>query len=190
MRLFVAVDLGAEVKESLESAVAPLRETLPPARWVRPEGFHLTLAFLGEVAAGRVPAIAQALRGKLERAGGFRAHFGALGTFPNAGPVRIVWVGLEPSVRFVRLAELAEDGLREAGVALDDKPFRSHVTLARCDPAWPSNLRNAIGESTAGIGERLAGVSFACERVTLFSSLLGKSGPTHRVEQSFPLQSP
>lgn len=188
MRLFVAVDLPEAVKGSLDAAVVPLRAALPPARWVRPGLFHLTLAFIGESDAARVPALSQALREKLEQEGGFRAHFSGFGSFPNAGAVRVLWAGLEPSVRFVRLAELVQDSVRAAGCASDDKPFRSHVTLARCDPPWPSQSRSAIVAGAAGFGERLAGVSFACDRVTLFSSVLGKAGPAYRAEESFPLQ--
>jgi 2'-5' RNA ligase len=178
------------VKRGLDAGVGPLREALPRARWVRPEGFHLTLAFLGEVEAGLVPAIARAMREKLGEEVGFRAHFAGLGCFPNSGPVRVVWAGLEPAARFERLAELVQDALRAVGVAFDDKPFRSHVTLARCDPPWQPHLRARLAELAGGFGERLAGVSMACDRVTLFSSVLGKGGATHRVEAEAVLHAP
>ncbi len=190
MRLFVAVDLPEAAKESLDAAVAPLRATLPRARWVEPSRFHLTLAFLGETDGGRLPALSRALREKLEPEVGFRAHCSGFGSFPNAGAVRVLWVGLEPSVRFVRLAELVQDGVRAAGCVSDEKPFRSHVTLARCDPAWPGHVRTQIGALAEGLGERLAGHSFACDRVTLFSSALGPGGPTYRAEDTFTLHSP
>ena len=190
MRLFVAVDLPGAVKESLDAAIATLREALPAARWVRPAACHLTLAFLGEVETGSVPALSRALREKLEQEGGFRAHFGTLGSFPNSGPVRTLWVGLEPSVRFVRLAELVQDGLRAARVPFDDKPLRSHVTLARCQPPWPAHLRTDLVVHSDAFTDRLGGVSLTCDRVTLFSSVLEKSGPTYRSEAGFPLHSP
>ncbi len=190
MRLFVAVDLPEAMKASLDAAMASLRTKLPAARWVRPEGLHLTLAFVGEVEEERVPAISRALREKLEQEGGFRAHFAGLGSFPNTGPVRVAWAGLEPAVRFARLAELVQDALRVAGVAFDDKPFRSHVTLARCDPPWPSHLRAGLAELAAGFGDRMASTAMACDRVTLFSSVLGKSGPTHRAEGESLLHAP
>ena len=190
MRLFVAVDLPEAVKGSLDAAVAPLREALPPARWVRPSLFHLTLAFLGETDVGRVPGLSRASREKLEQEGGFRAHFSGFGSFPNTGAVRVLWVGLEPAVRFVRLAELAVDGVRIAGCIFDEKPFRSHVTLARCDPAWPAHQRAAFGDQANGLGERLAGVAFACDRVSLLSSAPGNGGPTYRLVDSFPLLTP
>jgi 2'-5' RNA ligase len=185
MRLFVAVDLPEEVKGSLDAALEPLRSRLAPARWVRPEGFHLTLAFLGEVAPAFVPAVSKALGDKLAPEGGFRVHFAGLGTFPNAGPVRTLWVGLEPSVRFVRLAELVQDGLRSAGAATDDRPFRSHVTLARCDPPWPTSLRAEALACASGLADDLARTSFACDRVKLLSSTLGKGGATYHAEASF-----
>ncbi len=193
MRLFVAVDLPEAVKGSLDAAVAPLRAALPRARWVRPGLFHLTLAFLGETDGSRVPALSRALREKLGQEGGFRAHFSGFGSFPNAGAVRVLWVGLEPSVRFVRLAELAQDGVRAAGCVSDEKPFRSHVTLARCDPAWPAHQRGAFAELADGLGERLAGVAFACDHVSLLSSAPGTpgiGGPTYRLEDSFLLLTP
>lgn len=190
MRLFVAVDLPEAVKASLDTAVAPLRAALPAARWVRPNQFHLTLAFLGETDADRLPALSSALREKLEQEGGFRAHFGALGAFPKAGPVRVLWVGLEPSVRFVRLAELVQDALRAAGIGADDKPFRSHVTLARCEPVWPPRLRSDLGAAAEDLAGRLAGLSFACDRVTLFASVLGPGGPVYKIEDALPLQAP
>ena len=190
MRLFVAVDLPEAVKAGLDAAVAPLRESLPPARWVRPSLFHLTLAFLGETDSNRVPDLSRALREKLEQEVGFRVHFGALGTFPKVAPVRILWLGLEPSVRFVRLSELVLDGLRFAGLPADERAFRSHVTLARCDPPWPAHQRVAVGDLARGLGARLAGLSFACDRVTLFSSTLGKGGPTYRAEAELLFQAP
>lgn len=190
MRLFVAVDLPEGVKGNLDAAVAPLREALPRARWVRSQGFHLTLAFLGEVEAERVPEVSRALGEELEREGGFRAHVSGLGCFPNAGPVRVVWAGLEPAARFARLAELVQDALRLTGVPFDDKPFRSHVTLARCEPPWPSHLRAGLADLAAGFGERIGGVAMACDRLTLFSSVLAKEGPTHRAEAEIVLHSP
>ena len=135
-----------------------------------------------------MPAISRALREKLGQESGFRAHFAGLGSFPNAGPVRVAWAGLEPAVRFARLAELVQDVLRVAGVAFDDKPFRSHVTLARCDPPWPSHLRAGLAELAAGLGDRMASTSMACDRVTLFSSVLGRGAPAHRAEAEVTLQ--
>ena len=189
MRLFVAVDLPENVKLILDAARAPLRTALPWARWVGKPAFHVTLAFLGEVEANLLPTLGIALRKGLEQEGGFRARFAGIGTFPPAGRVRTVWVGLEPAARFARLAERVQDALATIGIAFDDKPFRSHVTLARCDPPWPAKSRAELAALAAACDEPLSAASLVCDRVTLFSSVLERAGPTYRAEVEIALSS-
>ncbi len=190
MRLFAAIDLPEEVKEILESATAAFWAALPRARRVRRAAFHVTLAFLGETEDGLVPAVARVLRAKLEQEVGFRARLAGLGTFPNAGRVRTVWVGLEPAARFVRLAEVVRDALDAAGASFDDKPFRPHVTLARCDPPWPAQRRAELATLAAACDEPLSAAALVCDRVTLFSSVTRREGPIYRAEVEVALRSP
>lgn len=68
MRLFVALDIPAEVRGAIGDLIARLRDVARGARWVRPEGVHLTLKFIGEVPEERVAAIVEALRGVSRRA--------------------------------------------------------------------------------------------------------------------------
>ena len=49
IRSFLALEVPSEVRRALGDQLVRLRAQLPPARWVRPEGVHLTLKFLGEV---------------------------------------------------------------------------------------------------------------------------------------------
>ncbi|HJR19354.1 MAG TPA: RNA 2',3'-cyclic phosphodiesterase, partial [Actinomycetota bacterium] len=63
MRLFVAVDLPATVKDELDRLIAALRPSIPDAKWVPRDNIHLTLSFLGEVGDERVEPIVEALRG-------------------------------------------------------------------------------------------------------------------------------
>jgi len=189
LRLFAAIDLPAEVKETLESATAALWAALPRARRVRRAAFHVTLAFLGETEDGLVPAVARVLRAQLEQEFGFRARLAGVGAFPYSGRVRTVWVGLEPEARWARLAELVRSGLAGAGIPFDAKPFRPHVTLARCDPPWPAQRRAELATLAAACAEPLSAAALVCERVTLFSSALGKGGPTHTAEAEVALRS-
>ena len=50
MRLFLAVDLPDSLRRGLGELQRRLRANLTGWRWVRPEGIHLTMRFLGEVA--------------------------------------------------------------------------------------------------------------------------------------------
>ena len=63
MRLFVAIDFPAEVRRAIGEMIARLRDVARGARWVRAEGIHVTLKFIGEMPAERVAAIRSELRG-------------------------------------------------------------------------------------------------------------------------------
>ena len=190
MRLFAAVDLPQEIKSTIDRSLAPARARLPRARWVRAENLHLTLAFLGEVDSGQRDRAVNALKKKLEQGGGFSYGVGEIGAFPPAGKVRVVWLGLEPAAPFEALARDVREAIGEAGVPFDDKPFRAHVTVARCDPPWAPPLRATIGEQLAPLCAVFSRTEIGCDRVTLFASTLGSGGPSYRVEAEFPLQLP
>ena len=49
MRLFVALDLPEEVRQKFRELIATIRQEHPHARWVRPEGIHVTLKFVGHI---------------------------------------------------------------------------------------------------------------------------------------------
>jgi 2'-5' RNA ligase len=146
VRLFVAVELPEPVADAVAGIAVAARERLPPASWVQRENLHLTLAFLGEVdepSAGALePALARAVGGQAPIA----ARIEGAGCFPPRGAVRVVWLGVEPAPALAELAERVRAAARRSGVAFDDKPFRSHVTLARCRRPWPPATRELWGE--------------------------------------------
>lgn len=188
MRLFVAIDLPAETKLRVAAALAPLRATLPRARWVRPERFHLTLAFLGETGTELQSRVVRRLGEKLEQGERFAGKFASLGTFPSAGLVRVLWIGFEPRRCFERLASFVREGIAAAGGHFDAKPCRPHLTIARCAPPWPSVARESIVAESRSFTELLSSLELSCDRVTLFSSLPRSGGPAHRVEADFQLR--
>ena len=64
LRLFIAVELPEEIRQILAEVTARLRQQLGgPYRWVAAGNIHLTLRFLGDVEAGRVGALGEALAG-------------------------------------------------------------------------------------------------------------------------------
>ncbi len=122
MRLFVALELPGEIKDALCGAIASLKAQGVSANFTRRENMHLTLAFIGET-----PRLAEA-KAALDtvRARPFRVALAGSGAFGD-----LLWAGLrrEPDLDF--LAAKVREALRAAGFALDPKPFRPHITLAR-----------------------------------------------------------
>ena len=114
MRLFVALEIPEPVRREVRRRVAGLRERLPRARCVDPDVLHLTLLFLGEVAAERVAELA----GRLGQA--FAAHpalplrLAGGGTFPAGRPARVAWIGVAGPPELAPLQAAVARAAREA----------------------------------------------------------------------------
>src|SRR3989442_3613750 len=96
VRLFVALNLPDQVRRALWDAAAPVRDLGLPVRWVSPEGIHLTLKFLGDVADEQEPELRAALT---RAAGGGRplpVAVRGFGVFPDYVRPRVIWAGLDP----------------------------------------------------------------------------------------------
>ncbi len=134
IRAFIAVDLPPTVKAALSDVAATLGGRVPrgAVRWVRPEQMHLTLRFLGDTPADRLPALAAALDTLAAGHAPFALHLTGVGCFPNARRPRVVWVGLGgEEAKLLALVTALEAALRPLGWPPEDKPFRAHLTLGR-----------------------------------------------------------
>ncbi|MET8624810.1 RNA 2',3'-cyclic phosphodiesterase [Kitasatospora sp. NPDC004669] len=130
MRLFVAVIPPVAALQGLADAVAPVRG-LPGAdrlRWTTVEGWHLTLAFLGQVPAERLPELETGLAAVTEVHPVHRLRIAGSGRFGD----RVLWAGVEGQTWALRrLAEAVTEATAEVTGETDDFAFHPHVTLAR-----------------------------------------------------------
>ncbi len=125
-RLFLALWPDAAAAGRLESLAQELAE-VAGGRAVPRAKIHLTLVFLGEVAGDRLAAVNA--RAAAIRAAPFDARFDCVGAFRNAG---VAWTGMRSVPEPLAALQSALDAtLREAGFALDGRPYVPHVTLAR-----------------------------------------------------------
>ncbi len=127
MRLFLAINFDPQTKERILVVQRRLKE-LGRGSFSHPDNLHLTLAFLGEVAPGRVSAIREAMDGLTVPA--MRLTFSHAGRFRREGG-DIWWLGLEPNQPLARLQKELSGSLRGKGFALENRPFSPHITLAR-----------------------------------------------------------
>jgi RNA 2',3'-cyclic 3'-phosphodiesterase len=147
MRLFIAVHIPEPVRERLAQVQARARELSLPVTLTNPDGLHLTLAFLGETAPERVPA----LRECLDRACGavrpFTLGLAGLGVFPNERRPRVLWAGLSSELPLLTQVHGAlTQELRAAGFPVEDRAFRPHVTLGRAKEGWQDAQVAALRE--------------------------------------------
>lgn len=180
-RLFIAVPLDTAAVEAVTGLVERVRRSVEtsgsgndhPVRWVRLEGLHLTLRFLGATPDDRRPAIEAAVRAATEGLGRFPIRLAGSGAFPSRTRPRVLWVGIAEGADHLReLAAAVTDHLVPLGYPPEDRPYSAHLTLARTD-----GLR-AGPPTAAALAEAADGWSaeFTADRVTLFESRMG-GGP-------------
>ncbi len=129
-----------------------LREHVAPRsiRWVRPEGIHLTLKFLGETRPDQVEAVKVALDRAASEVRPFAFTVGGMGCFPNTRRPRVIWVGLyEPSGTLSRLRDAVESHVAPLGFPTEKRPFRPHLTLGRVQRYASKSEVREVGEVVA-----------------------------------------
>lgn len=185
MRLFVAIEIPEPVRREIARRVAGLRDRLPRARWVDPEMIHLTLLFLGETPEDRVPALSAKLRDAFARHPLLDVRLYGGGTFPPRRPARVAWVGLEAPEELAAVqADAVAAAVEAVGFQPEDRPFRPHVTLARCDPGWPRDAAEKFANAFPGE----VGPPFTVDRGVLMASKLSPRGARYTVVEAFPLE--
>jgi RNA 2',3'-cyclic 3'-phosphodiesterase len=130
LRLFAAVDPPTSVCAQLSAALPEPDEGL---RYVPPVQWHLTLAFYGPVAETKVEPLRAALERVATRSRPLNIRLANAGTFPRQpAKARVLWVGLDGDVdEMRRLADRCAGAGRRARIAMEDRAFRAHLTLAR-----------------------------------------------------------
>lgn len=174
----MAVPLPAEARDAVADLVDRVRGAGVPGggrdvRWVRLDGLHLTLRFIGPTADPRIAPAVDAVRAAGASAEPFDLAIGGAGVFPAHGRPRALWLGLrEGESDLIELAATVDAALADAGWSFEPKPFTAHLTLARSDGV----------PAAAAIGRHLADeaadmdVRFRAERIGLFESITG-GGP-------------
>ena len=142
MRLFIAIDLGEQVRERALEELTALMRLAPNAKWVRPESIHVTLAFLGHLPEEKVAGIRTAIENTSSTCPPLSFRVRGIGSFGSKRRPRVLWVGLEGDVeRLGRAKQRLEGELVPLGYEPEQRAFSPHLTLARSrDPSGDSNL--------------------------------------------------
>jgi 2'-5' RNA ligase len=180
VRVFVAIDVPQDVRRALGELIAKLEKTGRGARWMRPEGMHVTLKFIGEVPDETVEKVKVILAG-VHSPAPVQLSFREVGFFPNARHPRVFWAGIEATPNLAGIAGEIERRLEPIGIVAEDRAFRPHLTLARFkSEEGLAQLRTTI--------DRLAPFDFGADRATqfhLYQSVLNRDGAEHTRLASF-----
>lgn len=133
-RLFIAIEIPAAVLDELMAIQNRLKEEAPSGtvKWVRPQGIHLTLKFLGDVPVTKRDTLENALGSAVKTHSPFTLAATGLGCFPNLKRPRVVWVGVaQQLVELGALRDAVEEHIAPLGYPTEDRPFNPHLTLGR-----------------------------------------------------------
>jgi 2'-5' RNA ligase len=130
IRAFLAVEVEAPIHAALVDLKRELAGSGAAVRWVRDEGLHATVKFLGGVPQATLLEVRAALRGAVGAAPRMTAVVRGLGVFPTPKRPRVVWVGLECRP-LAALAAAVDVALAPLGFAVETRPFQPHITLGR-----------------------------------------------------------
>jgi 2'-5' RNA ligase len=186
MRTFIAVELEPAIKAALTSFLSRLKKAAPSRiSWVRPEGMHLTLKFLGEIDAGRAGKVMKVMDAAAAATRPFLLRIRGTGCFPSSRFPRVLWVGTAPSDDLDSLAARLESGLAAIGFEGESRPFHPHLTLGRVR-SGPGAVRGAVTELELQANAEFGAMTAA--KITMFESLLRPWGAEYHVlkESAFP----
>ncbi len=151
VRSFIAIELPDELRAGLARLQAQLKLGEPtPIKWVDPFSIHLTLKFLGNIAADRISEITRAMEEATQGIAPFHLEVKGLGVFPNPRRVQVVWVGISGEIdRLGQLQHHIESNLAPLGFSAESRPFTPHLTLARLRDRASPGERQGFGQLIA-----------------------------------------
>jgi 2'-5' RNA ligase len=194
MRIFVALDIDATIRQRIQRFLEGVSGFAPDARWVRPESLHITLKFIGEKPNETVEEIKRAL--SAIRAEAIKIAFRGSGFFPTAKAARVFWVGIESGPQLPALAQAIDEATFALGVPKESHAFTPHLTLARGGgrsgaPRWRKD--DTPNKNFQRLQEKLAALpapdfgTMAAHEFFLYQSQLSQGGSRYTKIASFAL---
>jgi 2'-5' RNA ligase len=192
IRSFIAIELSDEARTALADLQNSLKSSAPAhtVRWTSPESIHLTLHFLGDVAASEVEKITNLMPEAVSACPPFSLTLGELGCFPNTRRPRIIWVGVTGQIEtLLYLHRALGEKLKAIDFTPEARPYAPHLTLGRVKDGIPprqlAQLGQALEQAQGQVGQ-LASLHVA--EISLMQSELKPAGAVYTRLASAKLQ--
>jgi 2'-5' RNA ligase len=188
LRLFVAIPIPEPVREEMIRVQRELQPLAPSGtvRWTRPDQFHLTLRFLGDVPVKAVDALKKSLAQACAGVRPFHLRARGVGFFPDVRSPRVLWVGIEDGEN--GLADL-QARIGQASAPFADMPgadnFLAHATLGRFQKYRRHGTEKLLPHARLFEGHVFG--DWRAENAGLFRSELSPDGARHAALAAFPL---
>lgn len=184
MRIFVAIALDTDLRELLQQRCRQLAQTADAARWrwSMAANYHLTLVFLGQLAASELAAVARASRAAAEACAQFQCHISDIVCFPdpNSQRPKCLVAEVAPCKALSNLHQQLATRLQQEGISFKAQHYRPHITVARGIPQQPGVLSQC--GKLPSINRTLS-----VDAVTIYQSSLQSSAVIYAPLASFAL---
>ncbi|MBL8203572.1 MAG: RNA 2',3'-cyclic phosphodiesterase [Blastocatellia bacterium] len=172
MRVFIAIELPDEIKAALMALQDDLRQTRADVAWTKPENFHLTIKFLGEVEANQIAAITNACVDAAASVDSFVLGVKTTGVFPNLKQPKVLWASVAGELEKLQsLHRQLEANLHALGFAKEARAFNPHLTLGRV-----KSLKNVAAVTAKLLMAELPELSFTASELIVMQSQLHPAG--------------
>lgn len=176
IRTFIAIGLPEFVLQAIAKTQETLRGSGLDIRWVRREGIHLTLKFLGDIDRDDVGKIQAAMEEAAKGISPFTLTGDGVGVFPDFRRPRVIWAGISGDVQALfALQSALESQLKGLGFPKEKRHFKGHLTMGRVKDRVD---RTKLQESLEGLARFETG-SFTVKSVVLFQSTLRPQGAVY-----------
>lgn len=182
-RIFIAADIKAG--EDLVKAFTSFKTLLSGEniKWTDITNSHLTLAFLGDTEEKKIEPLSMMLKEKCAGSGEFSFLLKGAGVFRNLHDPRVIWIGIDEADNLKKLFNLIAGGLREMNFAVEERPFRPHLTLGRIKHLKNIEILSALLEKYRYILIQKVDV----KEIVLYESILLPKGPKYKPLGHFKL---
>jgi 2'-5' RNA ligase len=184
MRLFIAIELTDQARAKITELQSRLKSLSPPyaVRWTVPQNIHLTLHFLGNVAADDLEEVAGAVGAAAATCSSFLLNLSNLGCFPNTRRPRIVWIGVSGDTKMLTTLHLAlaEQLRQRIGFQPEARPYAPHLTIGRVKEGIAQRKLEQLGQVlTQEIPQVGQLVNLPAHEIILMQSDLKSTGPVY-----------
>jgi len=182
-RIFIA--LKVEPSDKLLSIISSLKKELrkDSIKWTNPANIHVTLAFLGDTEENMINNVKLMLKEKCEGTGKFELVLKGAGLFRNLSDPRIIWTGLVPSEKLLKLNEVVMNGLKGVNIKMEERPYNPHLTLGRIKHVNNKEVLKSLIEQFQNSEIQIVPVA----EIVLYESILLQTGPVYKPIASFNL---
>jgi RNA 2',3'-cyclic 3'-phosphodiesterase len=184
IRLFIAINLPADIRSAIYDDTSPLRASVNAVKWVSAPSLHVTVKFLGEQEDRLVGELGHALETVAARHASLRVRTTEFGAFPNFRRPRVVWVGMTGAEALGALAHDVDVAVAGFGVPIETRPFRAHLTIGRVKRELSPIEAAALGAAARARGPAR---EFSIRTIDLMQSELGPGGSRYSVLAAVPL---